>query len=131
MAEDKTTIGVTEAADRVLVRMVEKGHFKQGIDAAKFAMAVAINAGARKNDESLTVEGANTKWNVGSFDSDGQLRSLIAALHPDIDQPYRMLESLIDDGLRHVGKRMASSGDALDIIGLLDEAGTDPNATAP
>lgn len=131
MAEDKTTIGVTEAADRVLARMVEKGHFKNGIDAAKFAMAVAINAGARKDDENLTLEGANTKWNVGSFDTDGQLHSLIAALHPDVDQPYRMLESLIDDGIRHVGEHMASNGDALDVIALLDAAGTDPSAPAP
>lgn len=131
MSEDKTTIGVTEAADRVLARMVEKGHFKNGIDAAKFAMAVAINSGARNDDENPTIDGTNTKWNIGSFDADGHLRSLISAIHPDVSQPYRMLEALIDDGLRHVGEHMASSGDALDIIELLDEARTDPAAAAP
>lgn len=131
MSEDKTTIGVTEAADRVLARMVEKGHFKNGIDAAKFAMAVAINSGARNDKENLAIDGTNTKWNIGSFDADGHLRSLIAAIHPDVSQPYRMLEALIDDGLRHVGEHMAASGDALNIIELLDEARTDPAAAAP
>ena len=131
MSEDKTTIGVTEAADRVLARIVDKGHFKNGIDAAKFAMAVAINAGAANDDESLTVEGTNTKWNIGSFDPDGHLRSLIAAIHPDMGQPYRILEALINDGIRHVGEHMASRGDAFDIIELLDEARTDPAEATP
>ena len=130
MADDKITIGVSEAADRVLALMVEQGHFAEGIDAAKFAMALAINAGANTDGRDLTVEGTTTKWNVGSFDSDGQLRSLIDALYPDIDQPYRLLEFLIDDGLRRVGEHIESVGE-LDIIALLDEAGNRPNGTAP
>ena len=94
-----------------------------GIDAAKFAMALAINAGANSDERDLTVEGATTKWNVGSFDPDSQLRSLIDALYPDVDQPYRLLEFLIDDGLRRVSEHMESVGE-LDVIALLDEAGT-------
>ena len=130
MAEDKITIGVTEAADRVLAMMIEQGHFAEGIDAAKFAMALAINAGANSEERDFTVEGTTTKWNVGSFDSDGQLRSLIDALYPDIDQPYRLLEFLIDDGLQRVGEHIESIGE-LDIIALLDEAGNRHSRTAP
>ncbi len=130
MAEDKRTIGVTEAADRVLATMVEQGHFADGIDAAKFAMALAINAGANTDGEDLTVEGTTTKWNVGSFDPDSQLRSLIDALYPDIDQPYRLLEFLIDDGLHRVSEHIESIGE-LDVIALLDEAGNRPGAPTP
>ena len=128
MAEDKKTIGVTEAADRVLAAMVEQGHFTDAIDAAKFAMAIAINSGAGEGKQDLTVEGATTKWNVGSFDS--QLRSLIMALHPDTTEPYRLLEFLIDDGLHRVGEHIESVGE-LDVIALLDEAGNRPSAPAP
>ena len=128
MAEDKRTIGVTEAADGVLAVMVEQGHFSDAIDAAKFAMALAINS--RGHAEDLTVEGTTTKWNVGSFDPDSQLRSLLDALYPDVDQPYRLLEFLIDDGLHRVSEHMESVGE-LDVIALLDEAGTHPSTAAP
>ena len=129
MAEDKRTIGVTETADEVIGLMVKQGHFADGIDAAKFAMAVAINASAGEGKQDLTVEGATTKWNVGSFDPDSQLRSLITALHPDTTQPYRLLEFLIDDGIRRVREHIASEGE-FDVIALLDEAGTSPGASA-
>ena len=128
MAEDKRTIGVTEAADGVLAVMVEQGHFSDAIDAAKFAMALAISSQANAGD--LTVEGTTTKWNVGSFDPDSQLRSLLGALYPDVDQPYRLLEFLIDDGLHRVSEHMESIGE-LDVIALLDEAGSRSSAAAP
>ena len=130
MAEDKRTIGVTDVADGVLAAMVEQGHFSDGIDAAKFAMALAINAGANADERNLAVEGTTTKWNVGSFDPESQLRSLIDALYPGVDQPYRLLEFLIDDGLHRVRKHMESVGE-LDVIELLDEASARPGATAP
>ena len=128
MAEDKRTIGVTEAADGVLAVMVEQGHFSDAIDAAKFAMALAISSQANAGD--LTVEGTTTKWNVGSFDPDSQLHSLLAALYPDVDQPYRLLEFLINDGLHRVSKHIESIGE-LDVIALLDEAESRSSAAAP
>ena len=130
MAEDKRTIAVTEAADGVLAVMVEQGHFSDAIDAAKFAMALAINAGVNAVGRDLTVEGTTTKWNVGSFDPDSQLHSLLGALYPDVDHPYRLLEFLIDDGLLRVGEHMESVGE-LDVIALLDEAGSRSSAAAP
>lgn len=128
MTDDKRTIGVTEAADAVLELMVEQGHFADGIDAAKFAMASAINAGVGNDD--LGVEGTSTKWNVGSFDPDGQLRSLLAALFPDTDQPYRLLEYLIDEGLRRIREHIDLEGE-FDVIAMLDEAESSDDATVP
>ena len=84
-------------------------------------------AEANADERDLTVEGTTTKWNVGSFDPDSQLRSLIDALYLDVDQPYRLLEFLIDDGLHRVGEHMESVGE-LDVIALLDEAGSRSSA---
>lgn len=128
MAEDKRTIGVTEAADAALELMVEQGHFADGIDAAKFAMAFAISAGAGNDD--LGVEGTSTKWNVGSFDPDGQLRSLLAALFPGSDRPYRLLEYLIDEGLRRIRGHIELEGE-FDVIAMLDEAESPDDASVP
>jgi hypothetical protein len=77
-------------------QLMELGCFKDMMDAAKFAMSVAIRAGASPS----SIEGASTIWNVGSFDSDGQIRQVIPVLIPGCDSPYRAAESLIDQGLQ-------------------------------
>ena len=86
--------------------------FKDMIDSAKFAMSLAINAGA----ELTHTEKANTIWNVGSFDSDNQLRQIIPILYPNCETPYRAIESLIDNGLRIIKSKISAGN--LD-IGLL------------
>jgi hypothetical protein len=93
---DKRTIGLTPAGEKIMQQLMELGYFKDMMDAAKFAMSVAIRAGASPT----SIEGASTIWNVGSFDSDGQIRQVIPVLIPGCDSPYRASESLIDQGLR-------------------------------
>lgn len=92
---DKKTIGLTSAGEKAMEKLMAHGCFKDMIDAAKFAMSVSI----RDGNNPKSVEGANTIWNVGSFDSDGQIRQLIPVLYPTCDAPYRAVESLIDQGL--------------------------------
>jgi hypothetical protein len=94
MAEDKKTIGLTEANKAVLEQLVEKAGFGRDMDAAKFAFALAVNRGA----EPAQVEGAGTIWNVGSFDEGGDLKALIQNLYPLAEFPYRALESLMNAG---------------------------------
>ncbi len=109
---DKKTIGVTPGNERVLAALAGEGLFASEIEAAKFAMAHAINNGARRG----TTEGAGTKWNVGSVDSDGALKAVVEALFPDESQPYRLVEHLMNEGLR-----LFDRGDALppDVAGVL------------
>ena len=109
---DKKTIGITSANERVLSSLVAEGLFASEIEAAKFAMAHAINTGTARG----TSEGAGTKWNVGSVDSDGALRAVVEALFPDEGQPYRLVEHLMNEGLR-----LLDDGDALppDVAGVL------------
>ena len=114
MAEkiDKKTIGVVPEQVGTLTRLTEAGHFEHELDAAKFAMAHAIERGVPRG----ATESAGTKWNVGSFDSDGGLKAVIEALYPDETNPYRQIEHLINEGLRLFDK-----GDGLppDVAGLV------------
>ncbi len=94
MADDKKTIGLTEANKAVMDQVVEKVGFKRDMDAAKFAFALAVNRGC----EPAAVEGVGTIWNVGSFDEGGDLKALIQNLFPGTEAPYRALESLMNAG---------------------------------
>ena len=97
---DKRTVGVTSGNERVLSALVAEGLFASEIEAAKFAMAYAIEAGIPRG----TTEGAGTKWNVGSVDSDGTVKSVIEALYPEESQHYRLVEHLINEGLQLLDK---------------------------
>jgi hypothetical protein len=94
MPEDKKTIGLSDTNKAIMDDLVEKLGFKLDMDAAKFAFALAVNRGA----EPTGVEGVGTIWNVGSFDEGGDLRALIQNLYPNVDTPYRALESLMNTG---------------------------------
>jgi hypothetical protein len=94
MAEDKKTIGLTEANKKVMSDLVERAGFKQDMDAAKFAFALAVSRGK----EPGAIDGVGTIWNVGSFDEGGDLKALIQNLFPSADAPYRALESLMNAG---------------------------------
>lgn len=94
MAEDKKTIGLTDANKTIMDQVVEKAGFKRDMDAAKFAFALAVHRGSAPGQ----VEGAGTIWNVGSFDEGGDIKALIQNLFPNTDAPYRALESLMNTG---------------------------------
>jgi len=103
---DKKTIGLTPAGERAIEQLMAQGCFKDMIDAAKFAMSIAI----REGDVPSSIEGANTIWNVGSFDTDGQIRQILPVLFSGCETPYRAAESLIDQGLARI-LRAVSLGD--------------------
>lgn len=94
MAEDKKTIGLTDANKAIMDRVVERAGFKSNLDAAKFAFALAVHRGC----EPSPFEGVGTIWNVGSFDEGGDIKALIQNLFPNADAPYRALESLMNTG---------------------------------
>ena len=94
MAEDKKTIGLTDANKAIMDQVVEKAGFKRDMDAAKFAFALAVNRGSEPGQ----IEGVGTIWNVGSFDEGGDIKALIQNLFPNADAPYRALESLMNTG---------------------------------
>lgn len=112
MAIDKKTIGITAANAAALSDLVSAGRFGSELDAAKFAMAYALKAGVTNG----STEGAETKWNVGSVDSDGAIRSLIEALCPGVTEPYRLVEHLMNEGIRLLAASRASGEDLYDTL---------------
>lgn len=113
---DKKTIGIAARNERVLGALVQEGMFGSEIDAAKFALAHAIQNEVARG----TTDGVGTKWNVGSVDDDGALKAVVTALYPDERQPYRLVEHLMNEGLKLFDK-----GDNLppDVAGVLLAAG--------
>jgi hypothetical protein len=80
----------------------ERFGFADLMDVARFGAAVAM---ARGLSASGRPPGAavNT-WNLGSVDRDGELRALVGALYPDIDDdPGVVLETLMNRGLELLG----------------------------
>lgn len=94
MSGDKTTIGLTSGNKEVMEEIIQ--HFNEQIDAAKFAMALAIEEGLEPQKTTDT----ETVWNTGSFDPNGELRDLIRALYPEVDQPTLALEYFINQGFQ-------------------------------
>ncbi len=51
-----------------------------------------------------------SNFGVGSVDPGGELRDLLQALHPDMDEdPYRIVETLMSVGVLAIDERLANS----------------------
>ena len=107
MGTDRKTIGITRDNLGPLQRLVTSGQFASELDAAKFAMAHAIRGGATPG----RADGADTKWNVGSVDPTGSLRSVLSAFYPEESEPYRLLEYLMNKGLTELAGNEAETPD--------------------
>jgi hypothetical protein len=122
MSIDKKTIGLTTDNRAVVESLVQQKLFKDQIDAAKFAMALAIQSGLQPGN----AEGAETIWNVGSFDADGQLKNLIQSLFPGADAPYRLVEYFVNAGLQLIAAHMAEKRSLSDLFNLVKEPAKEP-----
>lgn len=112
MSVDKKTIGIAKGNLAALAALVESGKFASELDAAKFAMAYAVRSGVSAG----ATEGADTKWNVGSVDPDGSLRSLIEALYPDATEPYRLAEYFMNEGVKLLAGTPVGNIDVYDAL---------------
>lgn len=74
----------------------------------------------KNNIKQITIDSTDTSWNVGSFDSDGEIRSLVLSLYPDVENPYRTVENLINKGLEEIEYKM-NHEDGFDLIELMEE----------
>ncbi len=101
---DKTTIGLTGNGRVVMTQLMAKSWFGNQMDAAKFALAVAINAGVSAGQ----AEGADTTWNVGGFDPTQELRTVIPLIVPETQTPYRLVEHYLNAGLGIIGEKLAA-----------------------
>ena len=104
MERDRDTIGLTAETQALLAEIEEQGWFTEGQDVARFCMAYAIRA---KVPEGVT-PGTETRWAAGNFDKTGEMRALLAALYPSCTTPVRLMEHLVNEGLKMVATRLRS-----------------------
>jgi hypothetical protein len=111
---DRKSIGLSVENQATLADLETRGWFLEGQDIARFCMAYAIRA---KVPEGVTIS-TDTRWAAGNFDETGEIRSVIAALYPDCKTPIRLMEHLVNEGLRLVAARVRS--DAISPADLMD-----------
>ncbi len=106
MNPDRKTIGVSVESERILKLVIEKTYFKEQADVARFAVSTSLSRGLKN----LTEENLGTKWNVGTFDPTGEIRTAVEAFHPECTEPYRFMEGLIAIGLRFLEEHIKIHG---------------------
>ena len=114
--EDRKQIGLTDDGKAAVARLTDQlGWFDEGQDAGRFALAYAIRAGLEAGQTKAPVD---TRWTPSLFDPTGEMGALLRAIYPDTTMPIRLMEYLIDEGLRRIAVKI-QDGEA-DPTTLLD-----------
>jgi hypothetical protein len=93
-SEQKITIATSDTGQSVLTQLTEAKVFKEEMDAYRFAIGLGLVLNKR-----TSLSNRKTKFNIGSFDKDRTVASLIAALMPEAaGDPYRAAEELAETG---------------------------------
>lgn len=106
---DKKTIGLTNENREITTLLIERGFFKDQMDVAKFAFSLAI----KKGIDEIPPGTYDTTWNVGSFDSDGKMKALVLVIEPNLEEPYRKIETIANQGLHYIRKHYEENNDIL------------------
>jgi hypothetical protein len=86
------------------------------------AYALRANLPLTRAADFGSANGSN--FNVGSVDPQGELRDLLLALHPEIQEdPYRVVETLMSLGTIALDEQVAA-GEVLSLRDLISEPGT-------
>lgn len=118
-AASRVNIAFTPAATDAAKRLQDRFPFEDLVDIARVATAYALREKmplARPADFG-SANGSN--FNVGSVDPKGELRDLLLALQPEIDEdPYRVVETLMSLGAIALDERLAA-GQVLSLRDLI------------
>lgn len=116
MADDRKQIGLTEAGKATESLLTDTlGWFAEGQEACRFALAYAAREGV---PEGSTDEHVDTRWGADGFDPSGDIRSVLRATYPGNTTPVRLMEYLIDEGLRRIKTGIDEGKDSpLDYLG--------------
>ena len=102
--EDRKQIGLTDHGRATVARLTENlGWFDEGQDAGRFALAYAIKAKIEPGNTAAAVE---TRWSPDLFDPSAEIRLILRAMYPDTTMPIRLIEYLINEGLRRIAARI-------------------------
>jgi hypothetical protein len=107
--EDRSQIGITPAGQVTIDRLTKDlGWFSEGQDAARFALAYAIRQGVSEGQ----AKGVSTRWATNLFDPRSELQAILRAVYPGSSTPIRLMEHLIDEGLRLIAERLDEGQDS-------------------
>lgn len=114
--EDRKQIGLTDDGKATVAILTQKlGWFRESQDAARFALGYAIREGV---EPGLTTAPVETRWSPDLFDPSGEIRGLLRALHPKTKMQVRLMEYLIEEGLRRIAAKVtAGEEDPLAYLG--------------
>src|SRR3989442_14695823 len=105
-AKDKVTVGLTPTGAANLERVIHTGWFKTDLDAYRLAIGVALARGLLADPKSMV--GVKTKFNVGSLDPDGRIRTMINLMVPDAGpRAYEHAERRAEAGLEFLAQSLA------------------------
>lgn len=104
MERDKDSVGLTPENQRIIADLEALGWFKEGQDIARLALGHAVRAGLPAGVTADT----ETRWTAGLFDKTGEIRVVLAALYPECLTPVRLMEHLVNEGLRLLAERVKS-----------------------
>ena len=100
-SDDRRTLSASNSANDALSRLVVYGWFDDQIEAYRVAIAVAL-ANDLTSDDAPMRENVTTKYNVGSVDPEGKLRTLVQIMRPEEERPYAAMEVLAEAGLHFI-----------------------------
>jgi hypothetical protein len=102
--EDRDTVGLTAESQVLLQEIEARNWFRDGQDIARFCLGFAVRA---KVPGGLT-SNTDTRWSAGNFDKTGEMRALLAVLYPEAAMPVRLMEHLVNEGLKLVAAKVRS-----------------------
>jgi hypothetical protein len=95
----KVTVGVTVDGARRIEELLQTGWFPSELSIYLMSISVALAQNPPSDPGALS--GVTTKYNVGSLDRDGRVRSMLALFGTSESQdPYEYAERLADGGLK-------------------------------
>ena len=104
--DDRSNVGLSEAAYQLCSRLKEDGIFKELLDVYRLGIALSIKSG----NAAPRISRQRNMFNVGSLDPDGTIRDLIMELYPEhAERPYAFAEQLAEYGVTEIG-RLHESG---------------------
>lgn len=102
--EDRKQIGLTDQGKAAVAKLTDElAWFDEAQAAGRFALAYAIREGIEPGHTEAAVE---TRWSPDLFDPSGEIRTLVRAMFPDTTSPIRLMEYLIDEGLRRIATQL-------------------------
>src|SRR5262249_20162669 len=107
---DRKQIGLTDEGKGTVAMLTGRlGWFAEAQEAGRFALAYAVREGVAEGSTSGSLE---THWSADGFDPTAEIRSVLRAAYPQSTTPVRLMESLIDDGLRRIRKKIDEGRDS-------------------